>query len=108
MDTIKPHIYSHSINGVQVKPLSEDGKRISILYNGRLKNTGAEQIYLHYGQGNKNSWHRVNEQPMENQAQGWEKTVQLAENKQLNFCFKDNTDNWDNNQGSNWAYRISD
>lgn len=108
MDAIKPHIYSYSINGVQVKPLSEDGKTISILYNGRLKNTGAEQIYLHYGMGDKNNWDWISEQPMENQAQGWEKIVQLHESKQLNFCFKDNTDNWDNNHGSNWAYRISD
>lgn len=108
MNPIKPYIYSHSINGVQVKPLSDDGKKVSVLYNGTLSDAGADQIYLHFGFGNKNNWSKIEDQPMERQNEGWEKTVHLKENNQLNFCFRDNFNNWDNNNGANWIYRISE
>lgn len=107
MDSIKPHTYSYSIQGVQVKPLSENGREVSILYKGLLARTEAGQVYLHYGFGDKNDWRETGNLPMERRNDGWEKTVMLDEGAQLNFCFKDGIDNWDNNFGSNWAYRIT-
>ncbi|NMA52115.1 MAG: hypothetical protein GX949_03785, partial [Peptococcaceae bacterium] len=44
---------------------------------------------------------------MEHRHGGWEKVVHLDKGNQLNFCFKDGSDHWDNNNGSNWAYKIS-
>ena len=47
MNSIKPFRYSEPIRGVQVKPLTEDGKKISILYKGLLSEKGAERfIYI--------------------------------------------------------------
>lgn len=107
MSSIKPYIYSYSIQGVQVKPLSEDGKEVSILYNGLLARAGAGLIYLHCGFGDKESWGETSDRPMERRTEGWEKTLRLEAGNQINFCFKDGIDNWDNNNGVNWAYRIS-
>lgn len=107
MSDIKPFSYSYSIQGVQVKPLSEDGKKVSILYNGLLARSGAGQVYLHCGFGKKDTWQQVNDLPMERRNGGWEKTLTVGAGNRLNFCFKDSIDNWDNNQGSNWAYHIA-
>jgi hypothetical protein len=45
---------------------------------------------------------------MEQRSNGWEKVVQLARGNQLHFCFKDSSNNWDNNKGANWTYKISE
>lgn len=108
MSSIKPYTYSYSIQGVQVKPLSEDGKEVSILYNGLLARSGGGQIYLHCGFGDKYNWSEISSQPMERKDESWEKTLRMEKGNQLNFCFKDGVNNWDNNSGSNWAYRISE
>lgn len=106
MHAIKPHTYSYSIQGVQVKPLTEDGKEVSILYNGLLSQLGADNIYMHYGYGDKNSWEEIKSELMDRRSEGWEKSVKVKGN-QLNFCFRDSAEHWDNNNGVNWAYRIS-
>ncbi len=108
MNSIKPFAYSDSIQGVQVKPLTEDGKKVSILYKGLLSEKGVERIYLHCGYGNQQNWSAPSDQPMEQTQAGWEKMIAIQEGAQLNFCFKDSLENWDNNNGVNWTYRISD
>jgi len=107
LSSIKPYTYSHSIQGAQVKPLTEDGKQVSILYNGPLTRSNAGQIFLHCGFGDKNSWTEIIDHPMEQVNSGWEKTIRVEKGKHLNFFFNDGWDNWDNNNGTNWAYRIS-
>lgn len=108
MSSIKPFTYSHAIQGVQVKPMSEDGRQVSILYKGLLANQGATSVYLHYGYGDQQDWLGTIDQPMEQRNGGWEKVVQVGKGNQINFCFKDNANQWDNNNGTNWAYRISE
>lgn len=108
MSSIKPFTYSYSIQGVQVKPLSEDGRHVSILYKGLLADQGATSVYLHYGYGEQQDWFETIDQPMEQRTNGWEKVVRLTKGNQLNFCFKDSSNNWDNNKGANWAYKISE
>lgn len=104
---IKPHTYSHAIRGVKVKPLADDGKEVSIFYDGELARAGTGQVFLHCGYGDKDDWQKVNDLPMEQVNEGWETTLQMEMGNNLNFCFKDGSDNWDNNNGDNWAYRIS-
>ncbi|MDD2553084.1 MAG: carbohydrate-binding protein [Desulfotomaculaceae bacterium] len=104
---IKAHTYSHAIQGVKVKPLADDGKEVSIFYDGLLSKAGAEQVYLHCGYGDTNDWDKVNDLPMKQVNNGWEKTLRIDTGSNLNFCFRDGSANWDNNSGDNWAYRIS-
>ncbi|MBP7330761.1 MAG: Carbohydrate binding domain (family 25) [Firmicutes bacterium ADurb.Bin373] len=104
---IKAHAYSHSIHGVKVKPLADDGKEVSIFYDGLLSKAGADKVYLHCGYGDKNDWEKVTDLPMKQVDDGWEKTLHIDTGNSLNFCFRDGSKNWDNNSGDNWAYRIS-
>lgn len=106
MHTLHPYTFSEPIQGVQVKPLTEDGKQVRIRYNGLLANSGAPQIVMHRGFGNPTSWSDVMDQNMERTSEGWENTIYMEQN-QLNFCFRDTAENWDNNNGLNWIYRIS-
>lgn len=106
MDTLRAYSFSAPIEGVQVKPLTEDGKLVKIRYNGSLCNAGASKVYLHIGYGDLRKWNNIQDIPMDYTQDGWEQTIQLDE-KQLNFCFKDVAQNWDNNNGMNWVYKIT-
>lgn len=106
MDTLKPYNFSAPIQGVQVKPMTEDGATVKIRYNGLLNASGADQILMHQGFGMSENWDHVKDVNMEKTMFGWEQTVKMKD-RQLNFCFKDCGGNWDNNNGMNWTYRIS-
>lgn len=107
MSNLSPFTFSAPIQGVQVKPLTQDGLQIRIRYNGLLKEKGAHQVWLHAGYGDITAWKEVKDYLMEHVDEGWEQTVNLHE-KQLNFCFRDNAHNWDNNNGANWIYKITE
>ncbi len=61
-------------------------------------------MYLHLGYGDQ--WNDVHDYEMKHSDQGWEANVKINRAGQLNFCFKDRADNWDNNNGHNWTYQI--
>ena len=105
MDTLRPYEFSGAIKGVQVKPLAGDGKKVRIRYNGSLVERGANEVFLNRGFGSGQEWGQVEEQPMEYAEGGFEQTVEMK-NCQMNFCFRDSTANWDNNNGQNWIYLI--
>jgi hypothetical protein len=107
MKTIRPFKFSQPIHGVQVKPLSESGKEVAIRYNGLLAASGATDIYIHYGYGEADKWEDVADMHLERSCEGWESSVSMDDKRQLNFCFRDSANNWDNNNGLNWIYRIS-
>ena len=88
--------------GVEVK--GGYGNDLTVIYNGLLKNSGADQVYLHYGFGDATRWSDVETTRMDNSFQGFEKTIRMK-NHTCKFCFKDSADNWDNNCGHNWTVR---
>ena len=88
--------------GVEVR--GTYGNEVTIIYNGLLKNSGADQVYLHYGYGDTDRGYDINTIRMDNTHQGFEKTISMK-NHMLNFCFKDSANNWDNNNGHNWTVR---
>jgi len=104
--TLNAFTFSAPIQGVQVKPLKQDGKEIAIRYNGMLNQNGARQVWLHGGFGEGNEWQEVKDYLMQRTEEGWEQTVDIKDS-QLNFCFRDDAQNWDNNSGVNWIYRIT-
>ncbi len=106
MSTLSPFTFSPPIQGVQVKPLRQDGKEIRIRYTGMLKQGGANQIWMHASAGGAEEWSDAKDYQMEKTSEGWEHNVDVKD-KQFNFCFRDNAQNWDNNNGSNWIYRIT-
>lgn len=106
MKTIRPFNFSQEIHGVQVKPMTESGREVTIRYKGLLAGSGAADITLHYGFGDTVDWRDIGDMVMESTPEGWESSVSMSDN-QLNFCFHDSAFNWDNNNGLNWIYRIS-
>ncbi|WP_347491029.1 hypothetical protein [Desulfoscipio sp. XC116] len=106
MSTLSPFTFSSPIQGVQVKPLTQNGKEIRIRYSGILNQNGASQIWMHAGNGEVEEWVDSKDYLMEKTGEGWEHSVDVK-GKQFNFCFRDDAHNWDNNNGSNWIYRIS-
>ncbi len=94
-------------SGIAVEPTPITlGDELKIEYRGLLAQSGAEAVYLHYGFG-PGDWRFVQEIPMEKDSDGaWMTVVQAGEKGRFSFCFRDNGNNWDNNNGRNWSYEI--
>ncbi|NLT94638.1 MAG: hypothetical protein GXW85_03735 [Clostridia bacterium] len=92
-------------DGISVEPkIPELGEEVQISYNGPLAQNGAGQIYLHFGYGS--DWHNSEDIPMQMTPNGWTCKI-VPEDRELNFCFRDEANNWDNNDGSNWTVTIN-
>ena len=94
-------------DGIIVRPTPVSlGDELQVEYRGLLAQSGAEEVYLHYGFG-RSDWTYVQDIPMEKSSDGtWTAVVQVEEAGRFNFCFRDNANNWDNNYGRNWSYEI--
>lgn len=93
-------------DGVAIDPIpATSGDEVTVLYYGQLAEN-ANGMYLHYGYGNAGSWQKIDDLGMERTDRGWVKNLQLSDPSRLNFCFKDDKNNWDNNGGLNWSVEI--
>ena len=77
---------------------------VKISYTGKLFQDNAEEVYIHYGFGLL--WNNVDEKKMEKTELGFQVEIELPEDETFNFCFKDNNDNWDNNECNNYIFPI--
>jgi hypothetical protein len=91
--------------GIKAEPTSSDGKSVKIIYDGLLAKSGADRVFLHLGIGKRTAWKDINDIHLDRTNKGWESSA-IKVKDQLNFCFKDSANNWDNNQGENWSYII--
>lgn len=82
------------------------GSKVRINYNGLLAKSGAEKIYLHAGISKGKDWRNVRDIEMHHSGEGWTTELEVKNADKLNFCFKDSANNWDNNNGHNWSYKI--
>lgn len=98
---------AHLPGGVIVEPVPiTAGDEITIFYNGFLARESS-QIYLHLGYGSPHNWHRVQDLRMSRTGWGWVKTIEVPfDEERINFCFRNNRNEWDNNNGLNWSYTI--
>ena len=81
------------------------GEDVKIKYKGVLA-AEAQKVFLHAGYGHAD-WNQVQDIPMKKTRDGgWSTTFKVEDPSRLNFCFKDNADNWDNNSGRNWSYEV--
>ncbi|OPX43040.1 carbohydrate binding domain protein [Ruminiclostridium hungatei] len=81
------------------------GDRLKITYRGLLASEGAESVYLHFGFGD--GWDSSSYIQMERISEGFLAEIQVQDGKSLELCFKDSANNWDNNSGNNYVYKIS-
>ncbi len=77
---------------------------VKISYTGILFQNNAEEVYIHYGFGM--NWNGTCEKQMEKTELGFQVEIDLPEDETFNFCFKDNNDNWDNNNCENYIFPI--
>ncbi len=90
---------------VSSSPCPVHGQQATITYTGSLA-ASASSITLHWGY---NSWNSVTETAMTKQGDGsWQATITLPQSAtQLNMVFHDQSNNWDNNNSSNYNLTVS-
>jgi len=78
--------------------------RVKLSYTGKLFEEGSEEVYIHYGFGY--DWSNLGEVKMEKTELGFQSEIDLPESDTFNFCFKNNLDEWDNNDGQNYIFEL--
>lgn len=77
---------------------------VKISYTGNLFQSGNEDVYIHYGFGS--NWEELTDVKMQKTELGFQSEILLSNKDTLNFCFKTNNDEWDNNNGENYIFKI--
>lgn len=77
---------------------------VKISYTGMLFQNGSEEVYLHYGFGL--NWDNLGEVKMEKTELGFQAEIQLISSDTLNFCFRNEKNEWDNNETQNYVFPI--
>ncbi len=80
---------------------------VEISYAGLLTQNGAEEIYVHFGSSYLEDWANINDIKMIKNPNGaFSADIVIPVGNKLNICFKDSSQNWDNNNGNNYVYDI--
>lgn len=77
---------------------------VKISYTGTLFQENADQVFIHYGFDNE--WKDLAEVEMKKTDLGFQAEISLPSYETFNFCFRDNNDNWDNNESANYVFSI--
>lgn len=81
-----------------------ENQTVKISYTGKFFQDGSQEVYLHYGFGLL--WENTNEIKMERTDLGFQAEITLLPYETLNFCFKNEHNNWDNNENCNYVFSI--
>lgn len=82
-----------------------EGRAVKLTYNGALVEGGASEIYVHFGFGLL--WDNLQELKLEKVDGAYETEITLTSSENINFCFRDENNNWDNNNAQNYTAPIS-
>lgn len=78
--------------------------KVKISYTGLFFEDGSEEVYIHYGFGA--FWDNLSEVKMEKTELGYQVEIQLIESDTFNFCFKNENNEWDNNNYQNYVFPL--
>lgn len=81
-----------------------ENSKVKISYIGKLFQNASEEVFIHYGFGL--NWNHVNDIKMEKTDLGFQAEIELGEGDTFNFCFKNNYNCWDNNDGQNYIFPL--
>lgn len=81
-----------------------ENKTAKINYNGRLVREGSNEITMVYGFGS--NWDHTQEKAMNKSNNGFETEIKIEQFDTLNFCFRNENYNWDNNNSFNYISPI--
>lgn len=82
----------------------EAGKEAKITYSGALFQSGSNNVNIVYGFGE--SWNNTTTKLMEKTNNGFVANVRMRNFDTFNFCFSNENDHWDNNNGFNYISPI--
>lgn len=77
---------------------------VKISYTGLFFQNGATNVYIRYGFGEE--WENLVEKEMIKTELGFQIEIPLENKGTLNFCIKNEKDEWDNNNGENYIFEI--
>ena len=78
--------------------------KVKISYTGLFFENGSKKVYIHYGFGTY--WDNLSEIEMEKTELGFQAESDLIESDTFNFCFKNENDEWDNNNYQNYVFNL--
>lgn len=81
-----------------------ENSKVKISYTGNLYQNGSKEVTVHYGFGNE--WNNLGDIKMNNTELGFQAEIVIGEEVILNLCFKNENDEWDNNNGHNYSFPI--
>ena len=77
---------------------------VKISYTGKFFEDSSEEVFIHYGFGP--NWDNLSEVKMEKTELGFQTEIALLESETFNFCFKNDKNEWDNNNGENYIFEL--
>lgn len=80
------------------------GSVAEIEYNGLLANSGAHNIYMFWGY--EDHWKSPGNTKMKQMNDRFIAEFEVTSNGKLNIAFKDSANNWDNNSGENYKFKV--
>ena len=78
--------------------------KVKISYTGLFFENESEDVYIHYGFGS--FWDNLTEIKMEKTELGFQAEVELLESDTFNFCFRNENNEWDNNDYQNYVFPL--
>ena len=81
-----------------------ENSKIKISYIGKLFQDSSNEVFIHYGFGS--NWDNVTDIKMEKTELGFQAEINLLEGETFNFCFRNENENWDNNDGNNYIFPL--
>lgn len=81
-----------------------ENSKVKISYTGNLFQDASKEVSIHYGFGM--NWDNVNDIAMEKTELGFQAEIELGEGETFNFCFRNENNIWDNNNGENYVFPI--
>ena len=84
-----------------------EGRTAKLTYKGNLATPSTNEIYVHYGFGLL--WENIQEIKLDKiDDTTYETEISITPSyDSINFCFRDNTNNWDINEAKNYSAEIS-
>lgn len=77
---------------------------VKISYTGAFFQDDCDNVFIHYGFGS--SWDNLGEIEMTKTELGFQAEILLSSSEPLNLCFRNNKDEWDNNNSNNYSFNI--
>lgn len=77
---------------------------VKISYTGKFFEENSEEVFIHYGFGA--NWDNLNEIKMDKTDLGFQTEIKLLENDIFNFCFRNENNEWDNNNSENYVFEL--